>query len=104
MVKKYDINNDGIITFHDRKEMPETEHDKLMKEYAELEHVVVSSVAHKTNDPKKIARFHELKKILGIPETRDVFEQATEKLKQMGPLNAGLSEAIAKFKQRNVDK
>ncbi len=105
MVDRYKIKQDGTIVFLDRKEIVEkTERDKLMKEYAELEHAVVNSVAHKTNDPKKIARYHELKKILGIPETSDVFEQASEKVKQMGRLNTDLSDVIAKFKQRNTDK
>lgn len=108
MVDRYKINPDGTIVFLDRKEKNEiTEHDKLMAEFAELEHAVVNSIAHHTDDPKKVARYHELKKILGIPDEADVFKsaafiKANEKLKSkmQNENNAELWDRIAAFKKK----
>jgi len=82
MSDEYFIDDGGIIHFKSREEQPETEYDKLMAEYVDLEHQVVNSISHHTDDPVKIARYHELKKILGIPETSDVFKQGTKMLQQ----------------------
>lgn len=110
MVDRYKIKQDGTIVFLDRKETVEkTERDKLMEEFRDLEHAVVNSIAHHTDDPKKIARYHELKKILEIPEAADVFKseafiKANDKLKKSNPQNTDLMNAIANFKKRNADK
>ena len=105
MTEKYKIDDNGTIIFPDRKETPQTEHDKLMQEYATLEHEVVNSVAHKTDDPEKIARYHELKKILGIPETKDVFAQGIQNVQQKidKEQNADFWKHVANFKKRNVN-
>lgn len=87
MSDEYFIDDGGIIHFKSREEQPETEYDKLMAEYVDLEHQVVNSISHHTDDPVKIARYHELKKILGIPETSDVFKQGTKML-QKGDVKA----------------
>jgi len=103
MSDNYEIDNDGIIHWKDRQERPETEQDKLMAEYIALEHEVVNSIAHHTDDPVKVARYHELKKILGIPDAADVFNQATEVLKKADAKdddNSMLYDAIKKFKAR----
>ena len=62
MAEDFEIKEDGTIVFPNRKEGPETEEDKLRAEFAALEHEVVHSIAHHTEDPAKIARYHELKK------------------------------------------
>lgn len=105
MADRYKINPDGTIVFLDRKNTgKKTERDKLMAEFAELEHAVVNSIAHHTDDPEKIARYHELKKILEIPEAADVFKsesfiKASEKLKKSNSQNTDLMNAIANFKK-----
>ena len=82
MADEYIIQNDGTIVFTNRHEKPETEEDRLMAEYASLEHDVVHSIAHHTEDPEKIARYHELKKILGIQDETDIFRNGDKLLKQ----------------------
>ena len=111
MVDRYKIKQDGTIVFLDRKETVEkTERDKLMEEFRDLEHAVVNSIAHHTDDPKKIARYHELKKILEIPEAVDVFKseafiKANEKLqsKMQKENNDVLWKNIAKLKKKMND-
>jgi len=108
MVDRYKIKQDGTIVFLDRKEIVEkTERDKLMEEFRDLEHAVVNSIAHHTDDPKKIARYHELKKMLEIPEQADVFKseafiKANEKLqsKMQKENNDVLWKNIAKLKKK----
>lgn len=108
MVDRYKIKQDGTIVFLDRKETVEkTERDKLMEEFRDLEHAVVNSIAHHTDDPEKIARYHELKKILEIPEQADVFKseafiKANEKLqsKMQKENNDVLWKNIAKLKKK----
>ncbi|MBR6838556.1 MAG: hypothetical protein IKM94_03245 [Alphaproteobacteria bacterium] len=105
---RYKIKQDGTIVFLDRKETVEkTERDKLMEEFRDLEHAVVNSIAHHTDDPEKIARYHELKKILEIPEQADVFKseafiKANEKLqsKMQKENNDVLWKNIAKLKKK----
>ncbi|MBP5485952.1 MAG: hypothetical protein J6Y07_04585 [Alphaproteobacteria bacterium] len=75
MSEKFKVDENGTIIFDDRKDEPQTEHDKLMAEYVTLEHDVVNSIAHHTDDPVKVARYHELKEKLGIPDAKDVFKQ-----------------------------
>ena len=87
MSDEYFIDDGGVIHFKNREEQPETEYDKLMAEYVDLEHQVVNSIAHHTDDPVKVARYHELKKILGILETSDVFKQGA-KILQHGASSA----------------
>ena len=111
MTEKFRIDKNGTVVFNDRKDEPQTEYDKLMAEYAALEHDVVNSIVHHTDDPVKVARYHELKKILGIPNAKDVFNQgskilsmAPEPTEQKQSDNSDLWNNIAKFKQRNDGK
>lgn len=101
MPDDYEIDNNGVIHWKNRQEPQESEQDRLMAEYAALEHEVVNSVAHHTDDPVKVARYYELKKILGIPDTTDVFKQATDALKKEDKNdNSALWNAVKKFKAR----
>lgn len=97
----YTIDDDGIIHWENRQEEPESEQDRLMAEYAALEHDVVNSIAHHTDDPVKVARYYELKRILGIPDAADVFKQATKVLKKEDEEdNSAFWDAVKKFKAR----
>jgi len=110
MADKYKINPDGTIVFLDRKDTgKKTERDKLMAEFADLEHAVVNSIAHHTDDPKKIARYHELKKILEIPDAADVFksdefiktnERLQSKMQKENNDNSELWNRIAALKKK----
>lgn len=82
MADEYIIQDDGTIVFTNRHEEPETEEDRLRAEYVSLEHDVVHSIAHHTEDPVKIARYHELKKVLGIQDEADVFRNGDKLLQQ----------------------
>ena len=102
MADKYVIQDDGTIVFTNRQEKPETEEDRLMAEFVALEHDVVHSIAHHTEDPEKIARYHELKKILGIQEEADVFRNGDKLLQQAGAEktdDSNLLQLIKKFKK-----
>lgn len=102
MADKYVIQDDGTIVFTNRQEKPETEEDRLMAEFVALEHDVVHSIAHHTEDPEKIARYHELKKILGIKDETDVFRNGNKLLQQAGAEksdNSNLLQLIQNFKK-----
>ena len=101
MPDDYTIDDDGIIHWENRQEEPESEQDRLMAEYATLEHDVVNSIAHHTDDPVKVARYYELKRILGIPDAADVFKQAAKALKKEDEEdNSAFWDAVKKFKAR----
>jgi len=99
MADRYKINPDGTIVFLDRKDTgKKTERDKLMEEFRDLEHAVVNSIAHHTDDPEKIARYRELKKILEIPDESDVF-----KSEEFIKANERLQSKMQKEKNNNTE-
>ena len=75
----YEINEYGEII---RKNVVQQQTNPLWEEYQRLEYEVLNNHHHPTNDPIKIARYNELKKILNIKESEDAFRKAKEKLKQ----------------------
>ncbi len=105
----FEIDDDGIITFKNGQKQEKTKKDELMAEYAALEHDVVNSIAHHTDDPVKVARYHELRKILGIPDTKDVFNQASNFLTELSDKTKESDDKhfwdlVADFKNRNGGK
>lgn len=64
----YKISEDGTILFNNDRNIEETEMDRLQKEYSLLEYEVLNNHGHPTKDPKKLARYKELKKILKIDD------------------------------------
>lgn len=64
----YKISEDGTILFNNDRNIEETEMDRLQKEYSLLEYEVLNNHGNPTKDPKKLARYKELKKILKIDD------------------------------------
>lgn len=64
----YKISKDGTILFNNDRNIEETEMDRLQKEYSLLEYEVLNNHGNPTKDPKKLARYKELKKILKIDD------------------------------------
>lgn len=62
-----------------RNNVPNKEKDALLNEYHQLEYEIFS---HNNKSPEKLARFEELKKILGIDETekKNAFLKAKQKI------------------------
>lgn len=77
----YKIGKDGALLFNNDRNIEKTEEDKLQKEYSLLEYEILNNHGNPTKDPEKIARYEELKKILGIDENtkNNAFLKAKQK-------------------------
>jgi len=102
----YKINQNGEIVFDNpSRDIPES--DPLWTEFSKLQYEVFNNHHNPTKDPKKIARYNELKKQLNIEENNRAFDQAIEKIKNKmiesdeSPDNSVLYTAITNFKKRN---
>ena len=63
MADDFSINESGEIIRKNVQEVPQTEEEKLMAEYSQLEYEI-HHLTRPTKSPEKIARYEELKKIL----------------------------------------
>jgi hypothetical protein len=79
MKDDFKIAKDGTIQRNKIPEIRETKEDALMSEYYSLEYQVCH-MTRPTKDPAKIARFEELKKILGINNSKLNFAAAKKKI------------------------
>jgi hypothetical protein len=77
---EFKINEFGEIIRDGVPAKAETPEDKLMDEYVRLDYEV-NHLTRPTQDPEKIARYKELKRILNIGEQTDVLAYANAKAK-----------------------
>ncbi len=88
MADDFSINESGEIIRENVQEVPQTEEEKLMAEYSQLEYEI-HHLTRPTKSPEKIARYEELKKILGIDEEA-----------KKNALIAGKEKVLAKIKEK----
>lgn len=98
----YEINEFGeIIRNNDFEQIEKSDQDKLFDEYSQLEYLVLNNHINPTDDSEKVARYYELKSLLGMDKQTDVFKVAKEKIKKKADNTSGLTNAIKRFKQNN---
>ncbi|MFQ6739250.1 MAG: hypothetical protein ACLRFJ_01085 [Alphaproteobacteria bacterium] len=101
-MSEYKINEFGeIIREGDFAERQKSDEEVLMAEYSNLEYLVLNNHGHPTTDPEIIARYHELKRQLGLDNQSDVFVEAAKKIKSRAKANSVLTDAIKRFNQNH---
>lgn len=84
----YKIDQDGTIIFNNNdRNIEKTEMDALYKEYSLLEYEVLNNHGNPTKDPKKLARYKELKNLLKIDDIaqgKAILEAKQEILDRIG--------------------
>lgn len=93
MADKFFINEFGEIVRSDFVDTPKTTEEELGEELARLSYEI-NHLTRPTKDPEKIARYHELQKILGVDEKMQD--------KALAAGRAKILERFAKNRQTNV--